>query len=101
MDKLFTFALAIAVCLGTTTLLASSGRATRRRPSADALMATDGAFRDGLYVGRLAAEGGRPLRPPVGRWSNEQDRASFVAGYRRGYNDVLASATAGGTNRAE
>jgi hypothetical protein len=99
MEKAFTFALAIAVCLGTTALLAGSGRATRQ--SADSQMAADGAFRDGLYIGRLAAEAGRALRPQIGRWSNEHDRTSFAAGYRQGYNDVLASAVAGRHNRVE
>ena len=95
MEKLFTYALALAVCLGTTAMLANSGRAARQGQSTDAPMTTDGAFRDGLYVGRLAAEAGRPLHPQIGRWSKEGDRASFVAGYRRGYNDFVASATAG------
>ena len=92
MDKIVTFALAMAVSLGTTAMLANGGHATRQ--SADGQMATDGAFRDGLYVGRLAAESGRPLHPQIGRWSSERDRTSFAAGYRRGYNDVLASSTA-------
>jgi hypothetical protein len=26
----------------------------------------------------------------VGRWSTDQDRATFTAGYRRGYNEALA-----------
>jgi hypothetical protein len=101
MDKLFTYALAIAVCLGTTVLLTNNGRAARQEQSADATLAVNGAFRDGLYLGRLAAEGGRSLRPPVGRWSNERDRVSFATGYRRGYNDFLASAATGGGSRAE
>ncbi|MFZ0860866.1 MAG: hypothetical protein WCA27_00245 [Candidatus Sulfotelmatobacter sp.] len=101
MDKLFTFALAIAVSLGTTVLLANGDPAARLRQNADWQMAADGAFRDGLYVGRLAAEGGRPLQPQIGRWSSDRDRTSFVAGYRRGYNDVLISATRGRQNRPE
>ena len=92
MNKVFTYALAIAVCLGTTALLANSGRAARRNQSADAQFASDGAFRDGLYLGKLAAESGRPLHPLTGRWSSEKDRASFAAGYQRGYTDFLASA---------
>ncbi len=100
MDKLFTYALAIAVCVGTTALLTNNGRAARQEQSADAPLAADGAFRDGLYVGRLAAEAGRPLHPQVGRWSSERDRASFAAGYRRGYGDSLASAVSG-ASRAE
>jgi hypothetical protein len=85
MNKLFTYGLAMAVSLGTTALLATSGRTARQVQSADAQMAVDGAFRDGLYVGKLAAADGRALLPPIGRWSNEWDRASFVVGYRRGY----------------
>jgi len=96
MEKVFTYALALAVCAGTTALLANSGRSARHAQTPDAQMSSDGAFRDGLYVGRLTAEGGRPLRPPIGRWSNEQDRASFVAGYRRGYDAVPASAAGSG-----
>jgi hypothetical protein len=100
MDKLFTFALVIAVSLGTTAMLANSGRSARQDQTTDAHLASDGAFRDGLYVGRLSAESGRALRPPVGRWSGEQDRASFVAGYQRGYNDSL-SAVASAANRPD
>jgi len=101
MDKLLTYALAIAVCLGTAALLTNNGRTARQEQSANAPLAADGAFRDGLYVGRLAAEAGRPLHPQIGRWSNERDRASFTTGYRRGYNDFLASAATGGASRAE
>jgi hypothetical protein len=43
-----------------------------------------------MYLGKLAAESGRPLRPAIGRWSTDQDRATFTAGYRRGYNETLA-----------
>lgn len=100
MNRLFTGVLAVAVCLGTTAMLTNSSRAARRNQSADA-QAADGAFRDGLYLGKLAAERGRPLYPPSGRWSTEKDRASFVAGYRRGYNDFLASASSDGQNAHE
>lgn len=91
MDKLFTYTLAVAVCLGTTALLANSQRHLRDTQSADARLALDGAYRDGLYLGRSAAQRRQPFRPPAGRWGNEADRASFVAGYRRGYRDFLVS----------
>jgi hypothetical protein len=90
MSKLFTYALAIAVCLGTTAMLANNNRNLNPTTNAEALLAADGAFRDGLYLGKLAAENGQQLRPAIGRWSNEQDRASFLAGYRRGYDESLA-----------
>ena len=93
MDKLFTLTLAIVVCLGTTALLGTS-RAVQEKSPTNSQMAADGAFRDGLYQGRLAAEAGRPVHVQVGRWSTERDRTSFAMGYRRGYNDVLASTAA-------
>jgi hypothetical protein len=101
MDKLSTFVLALAMCLGTTAMLANRGRGAGQHEKLDTQTATDGAFRDGLYVGRLAAERGGPLHPQTGRWSSERDRTSFAAGYRRGYNDVLASAVAARHSRVE
>ena len=52
---------------------------------------TDGAFRDGLYLGRLAADGGGEPHVAVGRWAAAEDRSSFTAGYQRGYSELLAS----------
>jgi hypothetical protein len=88
MFKLVATGLALVLCLGTAGLITGKGDPN----SVDAQLAADGAFRDGLYVGRLAAQSGRPPRAATGRWSTQQDRASFAAGYTRGYNDVLASA---------
>jgi hypothetical protein len=42
-------------------------------------------FRDGLYLGKLAAEGGDQYRIAVGRWSRTNDRADFASGYDQGY----------------
>lgn len=90
MSKLSTYVLAIAVCLGTTAMLANNQRTINPTTSLDARLDADGAFRDGLYLGKLAAESGLPLNPAVGRWSTDQDRATFSEGYRRGYNQSLA-----------
>jgi hypothetical protein len=97
-DKIFTLAIALAVSLGTTALLAHSERAARPVRNAAQSLDTDGAFRDGLYVGRLAAESGEPYRPLVGRWSSDADRASFRKGYLSGYTDSNGRA---GSARAE
>ena len=85
MTKYFTYA-AIVIVLGATAMLASSSRNVTASAGVEARFAADGAFRDGLYLGKLAAEGGRPSRPATGRWSNDQDRSRFTAGYRRGYD---------------
>jgi len=60
--------------------------------SAETRLAANGAFRDGMYLGKLAAENGQPLHTAVGGWSTEQDRATFTAGYQRGYTESLARA---------
>jgi hypothetical protein len=95
MTRLFTYA-TFVVCLGATATLAiSNGNANLNpNPNADVRFAGDGAFRDGLYLGRLAAEDGQPMRAAIGRWSTEKDRSMFTAGYRRGYSDSATSANA-------
>jgi hypothetical protein len=94
MNKFSAYALAFAVCAGTTAAALAKHNFSQSNASPAAALALDGAYRDGLYLGRLTAGGGRRSNPPVGRWSNEKDRAAFDAGYRRGYDDVLASAAA-------
>jgi len=62
------------------------------RPAAnDVAQITDGAFRDGWYLGRLAAESGSEPHVAVGRWAAAEDRSSFTAGYHRGYSEFLGS----------
>lgn len=90
MNKISTCTLAIAVSLGTTAMLDNSQRTKWSNASPEARLDADGAFRDGLYLGRLAAESGQPLHPATARWSTEQDRATFTAGYHRGYKESLA-----------
>jgi hypothetical protein len=92
MTKLSAYTLAIAVSLGTTAMLGSGPPFHQPEASAEARLEGDGAFRDGLYMGKLAAESGEARHPAIARWSTEQDRATFTAGYRRGYNEFLARA---------
>ena len=53
-------------------------------------LTTNAAYRDGLYVGRLAAEQGSEERIPAGRWAFAKDRAAFAAGYEQAYNQLIA-----------
>jgi hypothetical protein len=53
--------------------------------------ATDAAYRDGLFLGRLDAQEGRKVTLSVGRWNTEQDRAAFKAGYLSGYRGAVAA----------
>jgi hypothetical protein len=41
------------------------------------------AYRDGLYVGKLAAQRGEQRLAPVGRWAMQTDRDAFLAGYEQ------------------
>jgi hypothetical protein len=85
VTNIFTYA-AIVIGLSATATVAFGNRNMQPAPAADAQYATDGAFRDGLYLGKLAAQSGHVQLPAIGRWSTEQDRAMFIAGYERGYN---------------
>lgn len=86
MSNFVTWVLALGMCLGTTATLAIHYPGSRSVRSSDSQLALDGAYRDGLYIGKLAARRGRTSRPPIGRWSGEKDRASFRAGYEHSYN---------------
>jgi hypothetical protein len=87
MTKFFSYA-AIAIGLSASATLAISPRTVKPDTTAEAIFTADGAFRDGLYLGKLAAENGQPARPAIGRWSADHDRSMFAAGYRRGYNET-------------
>ena len=89
MTKLFPYALTLAMCMGTSALLAISSRTATASTNSEAHFASDGAFRDGLFFGKRAVELGQSVHPAVGRWSSEQDRAIFLAGYRQGYSQSL------------
>lgn len=86
MKIILTYALAIGFA-GTSAMLVQRDMTARRGQSVDAQMAGDAAYRDGVYLGKLARTAKSPMRPPIGRWSTEKDRASFAAGYRQGYNE--------------
>lgn len=90
MKKLSAFVFALVICLATSALLATSGQPAAPGEISEAQFAASGPYRDGLYVGRLAAEGGKSALPNVGRWTTDQDRSMFANGYRRGYNDSIA-----------
>jgi len=85
---------AVVLVLGAGVLATTNDKMTTTI-NAEARFAADGAFRDGLYLGKLAAESGQPSRPAIGRWSGKEDRSMFLAGYERGYREVLAYAADG------
>jgi hypothetical protein len=91
MEKVFACILTATIWVGNTAMLAYKNPAARSGTSAEVNFATDGAFRDGLYMGKLAAQRGEVRHPAVDRWSADRDRRMFAAGYRRGYDQFLAA----------
>src|SRR5258707_13022641 len=92
MRKYFLAVLAIAFCIGGAALVSNANRQDAfvdQNP--DAVGATDGAFRDGLYQGQLAIARGSEAHVAIGRWAAPQDRTSFASGYRKGYTDSLSA----------
>ena len=70
-----------------------AGRATwpRQETKIDTALETDAAYRDGVFLGGLDARQGRRVRPSIGRWNDEKDRALFKSGYEKGYREALNS----------
>lgn len=48
----------------------------------------DGAYRDGLYLGKLDAEHNRTYHVATGRWATAKDRQEFLNGYNRSFSDA-------------
>lgn len=87
--RLLLYASIVAVTFGASTVMLTT-RADRPSQinSGNTIQATDGAFSDGLFLGKLDAESGRKQHLSIGRWGTAKDRASFVAGYQQGYRQV-------------
>jgi hypothetical protein len=83
-NKIALAALAVLITTGS----AFTIRNENRSPAAAITASTAGnaAFRDGLYMGKFASHKGDQYLAPSGRWARAEDRASFDAGYARGYN---------------
>jgi hypothetical protein len=41
------------------------------------------AYRDGLYVAKLAQQRGEQRQPSIGRWATQANRDAFAAGYQQ------------------
>jgi hypothetical protein len=89
MQKILAYVLAMG-CVGTSAAMLVSHDTTLQDRAAAIELNNDAAYRDGLYLGKLAQAENRTMRPPVGRWSTEKDRAAFAAGFQQGRADQLA-----------
>ncbi len=90
MSRIFPYLMTAILSVGFT--LIGEGALRAPKTSADsATQLTNAAFRDGRYMAKLDIENGRAPHLGVGRWSNQQDRASYVAGYQQAYPQALSS----------
>ena len=89
MQRFLAYVLAMG-CVGTSAAMLVSHDTTLQNKAAAIELNNDAAFRDGLYLGKLAQAENRTMRPPVGRWSSEKDRASFAAGFRLGVGEQVS-----------
>ncbi len=90
--------LAIAIVFAAGAVSTISIRSTPADPVAQ-VRATDGAFRDGAYLGRLDAKQGQAAHVATGRWVSVSDRQAFAEGYDHGY--TLASSKGRGAGRIQ
>jgi len=101
MKNLPIFTIAIALCLGAAVAAIQNGRTSNGWQSSgiQTAHATSAPYRDGLYLGKLAAAGGGEPHISTGRWTTEADRASFKAGFQQGYDaGLVLRASKGSTN---
>ncbi len=90
MKTLSLSTIVIALCLSAAAMIQSGHRSNAsQNSSVEARQVTSGPFRDGLYIGKLAAERGGESHISSGRWATEANRASFKAGFQQGYQDGL------------
>ena len=91
MKNLPVFTIVIALCLGAATAMIQNGRGSNgsQSSSIQSVCATSAPYRDGLYLGKLAAARGGESQISTGRWTAEADRASFKAGFQQGYDTGL------------
>ena len=103
MTKLSLYVAVLALFAGATATLQAilhhGQPIVRRVIEADASHSASAAFRDGLYLGRIAAKQGGPIRLASGRWATNGDRTLFAEGYQQGYHDLLANRAADGVAR--
>jgi hypothetical protein len=86
-------AFAIALVGVTAALVSTVGIRGPHFPANSVTTKTDGAFRDGLFLGRFDVEHGRKLRLTSGRWSTDADRQLFVTAYLQAYRNTLGGPT--------
>jgi len=88
MKKISLYVLVIALSAGSAATV-QKVRRTKANPDIPPSVDANGAFRDGLYLGKLAARKGEQPHVAIARWARDEDRAAFREGYERGFGQTL------------
>ena len=99
MKKVSLCLTALVLFAGATAMLPNDRQSRFPAIERGARLNASAAFRDGLYLGKLAAKQGGPMRLASGRWASLGDRALFALGYEQGYHESVARVAAGGEAR--
>jgi hypothetical protein len=89
MKNISLYLLVIVLSVGSAAMVRSAMRTQSPNSGSSSSLETSGAFRDGLYLGKLAAKNGHEPRITGARWSRDEDRAAFREGYERGFTQML------------
>ena len=73
------------------TLLGEGAMRAPKTSTDDTAHLTNAAFRDGNYMAKLDLKNGRQPHLSLGRWSAEQDRIAYVAGYQQAYPQAVSA----------
>ena len=86
MKRFSVYACTITLACGATVLLGAS--TVHRAANIGDQPDFHAAFRDGLFLGRLDANGSRKQHLMSGRWADDADRRHFVSGYLQAYREM-------------
>jgi hypothetical protein len=81
------WALALVIGAGIFAIVRNGDAASRQDTS---VRKSSAAFRDGAYLGKLAAERGEAPHMALARWTSNTDRNLFAAGYDQAYSVSLS-----------
>lgn len=90
MKKFMLFVGLIELCV--VVAMIQAGHTRNQAPRTTVIQSTSAPFRDGLYLGKLAAQRGAEPDIPTARWSSDGDRTLFAKGFNCGYQDAVESA---------
>ncbi len=85
MKRIFILVFGIVIGAAGSSVITGARSATFGSRTADVTQATNAAYRDGMFLGKLDSRSGRGRHACVARWSASADRSSFAAGYEAGY----------------